>query len=274
MTKENNILISIVVPIYNVENELPRCIESLINQTYNNIEIILVNDGSTDGSKSICNLYKQRDSRIKVINKDNGGLSDARNSGIHIARGDYILFIDSDDYIEINSCEKFINVLNGRNVDIVVGEAKKIHGDNISYLNHSNLINGREYLSKEYIKLSIESLEWYAPSWLNMYNREFIIRNSLFFKKGILHEDMQILPKYFLSANSIIYMNYCFYNYEIRENSITQMNNKTKSIESMITIFNEWKITFDEVYDIKLKKLLYGILIKQYLYAVREFNML
>lgn len=272
MDENSNILISIIVPVYNVQKEIDKCVESLINQSYKNIEIILVNDGSTDKSGLICNKYSKLDSRINVIHKENGGLSDARNVGIKAATGEYLLFVDSDDNIELDSCEVFIKSLNKRKVDIVVGEARRIEGDNISYLKHSNLTNGKEYSSREYIKLAIEALEWYAPSWLNLYKREFILKKAIFFKKGILHEDMQILPKLFLEADTIIYMQYCFYNYQIREGSITQSNNKTKNIESMKNILNEWKLTFDKVHDIELRKLLYGILIKQYLYTIREFN--
>ena len=90
----NELIISIIVPVYNVEKELPRCVKSLINQTYKNIEIILVNDGSTDESGNICDKYKKNDLRIKVIHKTNGGLSDARNTGLKKASGDYILYVD------------------------------------------------------------------------------------------------------------------------------------------------------------------------------------
>ena len=94
-----NKLVSIVVPIYNVEKYLKRCVNSLLNQTYKNIEIILVDDGSTDSSGAICDQYKPKDNRIVVVHKSNGGLSDARNTGIDMARGEYIAFVDSDDYI-------------------------------------------------------------------------------------------------------------------------------------------------------------------------------
>ena len=97
---EENDLISVVIPVYNVEQYLPKCIESIMNQTYKNLEIILVNDGSTDGSQKICEEYKSIDNRIKIINKENGGLSDARNVGIDNSSGNYITFIDSDDYID------------------------------------------------------------------------------------------------------------------------------------------------------------------------------
>jgi glycosyltransferase involved in cell wall biosynthesis len=104
-------LISIVVPVYNVESYLEKCIDSILNQSYSNFELILVNDGSTDNSGKICSDFEKKDSRIKVINKDNGGLSDARNHGIDIASGRYITFIDSDDFVEVDYIFYLYNLL-------------------------------------------------------------------------------------------------------------------------------------------------------------------
>ena len=104
-------LISIIVPIYNVEKYIHKCIESIINQTYKNLEIILVDDGSPDNCGNICEEYAKNDSRIKVIHKENNGLSSARNAGLEICKGDYIGFVDSDDYIELNMYEVLINAL-------------------------------------------------------------------------------------------------------------------------------------------------------------------
>ena len=98
-------LISVIVPVYNVESYLEKCIESIQNQSYKSLEIILVNDGSTDSSGDICDKYAAHDKRIKVIHKKNGGLSSARNAGLEVANGDYIAFVDSDDYIEITMYE-------------------------------------------------------------------------------------------------------------------------------------------------------------------------
>ena len=123
----NDILISIVVPIYNVESYLHRCIDSLINQTYKAIEIILVDDGSTDSCGKICDDYEKRYTNIKVIHKDNGGLSDARNCGLDKVMGEYVFFIDSDDYIALNTVEKFVDVaLNNIGVDMIVGQYEKV----------------------------------------------------------------------------------------------------------------------------------------------------
>lgn len=113
-----NDLITVVVPVYNVEKYLGKCLNSLINQTYKNIEIILIDDGSTDNSGKICDQYKKKDSRIRVIHKQNGGLSDARNQGIEVAKGKYITFVDSDDYVELDYIEYLYNLIKKHNVNI------------------------------------------------------------------------------------------------------------------------------------------------------------
>ena len=113
MEKED--LISIVIPVYKVEKYLEKCVESVINQTYKNLEILLVNDGSPDNCPKICDEYAQKDNRIKVIHKENGGLSDARNAGIDVATGKYITFIDSDDYISNDYVEYMYNLLKQNN---------------------------------------------------------------------------------------------------------------------------------------------------------------
>jgi glycosyltransferase involved in cell wall biosynthesis len=112
-------IISVIVPVYNVEQYLTKCLDSIINQTYKNLEIILINDGSTDTSAEICDNYASNDSRIKVIHKRNGGLSDARNSGLKICSGDYICFIDSDDIIALTFCEKMLEGILKYNVEII-----------------------------------------------------------------------------------------------------------------------------------------------------------
>ena len=117
------IKISIIVPVYKVERELDRCVKSLLGQTYQNIEIILVDDGSPDCCPEMCDEFARQDNRVKVVHKKNGGLSDARNAGLKVASGEYILYVDSDDYIDIDSCERFMKARNNENIDIIVGNA-------------------------------------------------------------------------------------------------------------------------------------------------------
>ena len=113
--------ISVIIPVYNVEKFIEQSIKSVLNQTYKNLEIILVDDGSTDSSGSICDEYSKKDKRIKVIHQDNKGLSGARNSGLDIATGKYIMFLDSDDYFENNSCEILYSEIEKKQADYVIG---------------------------------------------------------------------------------------------------------------------------------------------------------
>lgn len=257
--------ISIIVPIYNVEEYLQRCVDSLICQTYRDIEIILVNDGSTDNSLEICKSNAKKDSRIIILDKTNGGLSDARNSGLKISTGDFILFVDSDDYIEHDSCEKLISGMKD-DVDFVAGAYKEIAGNKYDIKRHTNLLNNTVYTSRDFVIQSIKNNEWYAPAWLNLYRKSFLLKNNLYFKYGIIFEDKQIMPRLFLCAKKIVYIDYPFYNYIIRKNSImTSDENMSKKRQMAISIYNEWLECFDNIEDIEYKKYLYGILIRFYL---------
>ena len=136
----NNLLISIIVPIYNVEKYLVKSVNSIINQTYKNLEIILVNDGSTDTCGDICEKFKNIDRRIIVIHKKNGGLSDARNAGLQVAKGDYIGFVDSDDWIEKNMYQELLNISLKENSDIVSCGVRKVWND-INIINNGSELN-------------------------------------------------------------------------------------------------------------------------------------
>ena len=205
---DNRIQFSIIIPIYNVEKYLEKCIESIINQTYHNIEIILVDDGSTDNCSKLCDKYKKKDCRIKVLHKQNGGLSDARNEGLEIATGNYILFVDSDDYLEKDACEKF-SAYTDRNADILIGDGIVIDGRcDIGHISETGVFNAHDFLKKSLIANRFPKVVW-----LNAYRRGFLNDNNLRFKKGILHEDENFTPKVFLCAKTIIYTGINFYNY-------------------------------------------------------------
>lgn len=264
--------ISIIVPVYNVEKELERCIDSLINQTYKNIEIILVDDGSTDTSSDICEEYKMKYSNIKVIHKENGGLSSARNCGITNSDGMYLMFVDSDDYINEKACEKFAEAVKKDKVDIVIGEARKTEKNKITLYKHDAFEEKKIYNNKEYINIAIKNNEFYAPVWFNMYRREFLLQNNLFFKEGILHEDMEYLPRIFLCANNIKKISYVFYEYIIRENSITNRKDYTKNIKDIFEIYGDWYEMFEKIEDKKIKKMLNCVLSKYFISSCRNFN--
>lgn len=264
-------MISIIVPIYKVEPYLERCIDSLINQTYENLEIILVDDGSPDKCPILCDNYVKKDSRVKVIHKKNGGLSDARNAGLQMATGKYVMYVDSDDYIEEDSCEKLIERM-AEDVDIVVGACKEITPSGVKYQQHTNLEEKKVYMAKEYVCLSIAKNEWYAPAVLNMYCRQFLIEHNLYYKKGYYFEDMEMLPRLFLANPKVCYVNYPFYNYIIRPDSIMTSNITEQKIKMALDIYEAWYKLFESLSDIEYRNELYGALIKHYVATARRMK--
>ena len=215
--EENNRLISIIVPIYNVEKYLSKCIESLLNQTYTNIEILLVNDGSTDNSKKICEQFKGKDSRIKLINKENGGLSDARNKGLQKSIGKYITFVDSDDYVEKNYIETLYSLITKFNSEIAIADFRVIKGDKQKI---------KEKDIKEYCITSEKAIDemlysdfYYISACSKLYKKELF--ENVEFPKGKMFEDVGTTYKLIIKANKIACTNKKIYNYVIRNNSIT-----------------------------------------------------
>lgn len=261
--------ISVIVPIYNVQNELNRCIESIVNQTYDNLEIILVDDGSPDNCPMMCDKWAAKDERIVVIHKINGGLSDARNVGLNKANGKYVLYVDSDDYIELDACQKLIENMTD-DVDFVMGDYKEIRDDSIHVNKRKHIKSKAIYDARKIMILAIKNKEMEAPAWLNLYRRDFLLQNNLFFLKGYNHEDVEILPRLFLAAHKIVYVEYPFYNYIIRENSIMTSaiseDNKKKTIE----IYHNWMEIIEKINDKKLKKAWIGFYLKMYLHHARE----
>lgn len=261
---ENSCKISIIVPVYNVEQYLSKCLHSLINQTFHNIQIILIDDGSTDRSSQMCNQYALSDDRVKVVHKKNGGLSDARNRGLIEACGEYILFVDSDDYVELNTCEKFCEIIDrGGKPDIITGEAKRILGNCTTmykYYPFGQILKGTEVL-----KIQLQNNLWRIEAWLNLYRRNFLIENNLLFKFGILHEDINWTPQVFLKAQSIVYGGNYFYNYIIRQGSISVRKDKTKNMEDIVGTCYDLDKVIARIYDNNLRRLLYDKIVQIYI---------
>ena len=264
-----NGVISIIVPIYKVEDTLDKCVESLMRQTYKDIEIILVDDGSPDRCPKMCDRYARLDNRIKVIHKENGGLSDARNTGLRAASGYYIMYVDSDDYLEIDACKRLLDSMQP-DVDFVVGAIRQVRGQKIIYQRHTNMMSGKKYSSKAFVIKSIQKNEWFAPAVLNLYKRIFLLSNQLFFKIGYYYEDMEILLRLYLSAKNIVYVDYPFYNYIVRENSIMTSNITEKKRKMAIAIYSEWMRIILDIQDVEYQKCLFGILSKYYITSARH----
>lgn len=263
--------ISVIVPVYKVEKYLKRCVESIVQQTYQNIEIILVDDGSPDRCPEMCDEYARRDARIKVIHKSNGGLSDARNVGLRIATGEFILYVDSDDYIELDACERLLKGMK-KGVDLVVGVCREVNKSKITYQKHTNLKNEKIYSAKEYVIQSIKKNEWYAPACLNLYRRCFLLDHNLYYKVGYCFEDMEMLPRLFLANPTVCYIDYAFYNYMIRENSIMTSGFTDEKKEMAVDNYRDWMILLNSVEDAEYQKILYGILVRYYVSTARRMK--
>lgn len=187
--------VSIVIPIYNVEKYIHRCVSSILEQTYSNLEIILVDDGSPDNCPQICDNYAMLDTRVKVIHKKNGGLSDARNAGLGQATGKYIVFIDSDDYVEVNMIEKALNVARTHNIDTVIwGYYADFVDDHEKLIKtvlnvQSYNIYNKDQLSN--IKINNDFIGLLGYAWNKMYRVDLLRNNNLQFTKGLsLVEDI------------------------------------------------------------------------------------
>lgn len=223
---------SIIVPIYNVEKYLEECINSLLKQKNNNYEIILVDDGSFDNSPKICDDYAQNYANIKVIHKENGGLSDARNTGINLAKGDYLIFIDSDDYIcDENFLNDVSNLIDKDDCDVIVYGNKKIFEDN-------KVIEKNFYrkIDNEDIVTSLIAQNYFkACAWDKIVKRELIIQNNLYFPIGRYSEDIEWCARLLsvIDFKKINVLNKNVYMYRQRENSITK-NIKKKNITDMM----------------------------------------
>ena len=217
-------LLSIIVPIYNVEQYLDRCIQSILNQTYQNLEIILVDDGATDCSGAIADSYAAKDKRIKVFHKENGGLSDARNYGLEHVTGDYILFIDSDDFIVNIMCERLITVASSNNADIVSCNYYIYRGDDdISIHTMSVQYDKRTFTGMDMLRYYLLKTEpfdlnvvWNKIFKLDLFNGVEPVR----FPKGRVQEDNFTIFRLFLNANSIVTVNEPLYYYVQRAGSI------------------------------------------------------
>lgn len=238
--------ISVIVPVYNIAKYLPKCLESIINQTYKAIEILLINDGSTDESGKICDEYAKKDDRIKVIHQKNQGISATRNNGIKASTCDYIIFIDSDDYINEDYIKTLYNCIEKTNSDVAsvnynvvkTDETILFNGSKENNLKENELVifEGtdiiKEYLSQKIIKNFV---------WNKIYKKSVICN----FKVGINYEDMAFTLEVLSKSKKVAFINKSCYNYVKRDDSITatiseeNLNDFGKAIEERYKVIKK-----------------------------------
>ncbi|MGM9912838.1 glycosyltransferase [Floccifex sp.] len=264
-------LLSIIVPIYNVENYLKRCIESVINQKMNDYELILIDDCSTDSSLKIAKQY-QHISNVQVIEKKkNAGLSDTRNIGLKKAQGDYVLFLDSDDYIEDGSLQVIQNtILYQKHPDIIYfgfyEESENKIEKKYGYISTKNHL----YSGSEFAKSELRRRNLYAPACFGVFKREFLIINELYFKVGIYHEDELWTPQVVLKADTIYTSEYAYYHYVRRNDSITRKADKTKNGIDLINSCRELDELLNSIEDEQLYRLMNNHIAMLYMKAMSE----
>ncbi|MGO5421345.1 glycosyltransferase family 2 protein [Mediterraneibacter faecis] len=241
---DNRMLISIIVPIFNVENYLEQCIRSIINQTYKNLEIILVDDGATDNCPQICDRYAGLDKRIKVIHKTNGGLSDARNAGLKIATGEYIGFVDSDDYIEPVMYERLISGCITYDAQVATCGRKNVD-ENGRFINEMFIIpEVTTFNPKEVINGIITWNKFDVASWDKLYRKDLF--KEMHFPVGVYSEDLVIIPSIINKCDKIVHVGESLYCYRQRKGSITKQNFSPKKLtmlqqaEGLYNAVNVW----------------------------------
>lgn len=234
-------LISIIVPVYNVENYVLKCLESISMQTYTNIEVILVDDGSTDNSLDICIKFAESDKRFQIFSKKNGGLSDARNFGMKYATGDEITFVDSDDIIESHMIQYLHDLKNKMHAEISVCNCTHCYSyENVKYVKATD---EKIMKSEEAICELLYQKSFLVSAWTKLYDKKLF--ESIKFPVGMIYEDSAIMYRLFDEANNIAYGNACLYGYFHREDSLTTNKFSYKNFD-ILYICDELEKYFDD----------------------------
>lgn len=216
------VLISIIVPVYKVEKYLDRCVSSLINQTYRNIEIILVDDGSPDNCPKMCDEWAIKDTRIKVFHKENGGLSSARNAGINIAKGELIIFVDSDDYIEYNTCELINQNYQNYHADLIVYSLNYVSDgckNHIIINLDENKLYNKDFIYKKLIPgyIGVDKIDEYQIqpyAWNKVFKLSVLRKNKIKFDENRkMWEDKPFVVTYLKHSENISFISNGLYNY-------------------------------------------------------------
>lgn len=254
--------ISVVVPIYNVSSYLCKCIESLINQKITNYEIILVDDGSTDNSGRICDFYKKQNNKIMVIHKKNGGLSSARNEGVKSASGEYVLFVDGDDYIYENTLLDLSNILDDYSCDIIQFKYLEVkENENISIKNNSKemtCLNTKEEIYKKLYELGGIG----ASACTKLIRKELLLKHPF---KNTVHEDEQWCTDVYENETlNIIYVSNVYYFYVFRQNSIVHSSFNKRKLDSLLVSYDRLqslkRLDFSELIPIESNRMYFKIL--------------
>ena len=268
--------VSIVVPVYNCEEYLDKCITSLINQTLYDCEFIFVNDGSSDNSRDIINKYKLIDNRITLINQENSGVSVARNKGIKVSTGEYIGFVDADDYIELDMFETMYNAAKESDCDVVISNfEEELEGNKniIKYNFTKNKLLDKDYINKNIIPFFIAN-DSLNTAWNKIYKNKIIKDNKISFPKGVcLGEDGLFNINVFSNIDIVKYIDYCGYHYREVKGSATRNLYNKDYFEKALEVYNldilnycKTNLSREEIYKLKSIKFINSVMSYIYIY--------
>lgn len=258
---------SIIIPVFNVEKELRRCLDSVLNQSFKDFEVIVVDDGSTDGSGYICDEYEKIDKRIKVVHQQNGGLASARNTGLDIAAGEYFVFLDSDDYIENDFCKRLENTIMICDSDVIAIKMVFENGNRKRDTQIKDILSNYSYNNRDFLISVIRNSDFYAEACANVYKATFW-RNNHFSFMIIYHEDLELTLKVFLAAKTIAYCPEAKYHAVARNGSI--MHDETKSINrynDFLYVAGEWLEIAKKLNDKMLSNAIRGAACRTFVYS-------
>ena len=266
MSDKGNVKISVIVPVYKTEKYLERCVDSILGQAVEEMEVILIDDGSPDGCPQICDRYRDTDSRIIVIHQNNRGLSAARNAGLKIALGEYIVYVDSDDHLLENCLKPMYELAHSNDIDILIGRPTlRLPVDHARWNNGVPM--NKALKSEDMLILLLQRNNIKFSVWRCIYRREVIIRNGIYFKEGIVHEDEQWTPRVYLAADRVMHSEIYHYCYNTRGPSITRRNDRTQNGLDLIGTCKEMEKFYKGVENKELKKYLNDYLGNLYIYA-------
>lgn len=232
---EVNMKLSIIVPVYNVEQYIAKCLESCLQQDLRSdeFEILVVNDGTPDNSVAIVEKYAQTASNIRLVHRPNGGLSAARNTGLKEALGEYVWFVDSDDWITPNCLGELVDTLQKGQLDCLCVNLQLVYEDGkIAPYHIAHEKSGRIYCGQDFIaKVGMP-----PAAWLALYRRDYLLKNGLKFYEGILHEDQEFTPRAYCLASRIAYIDKVVYNYLQRTGSIMKSNRNAKRCKDLLVV--------------------------------------
>ncbi len=245
--------VSIIVPVYNAEKSLERCVDSILNQEYTDIELILVNDGSKDSSKEICDSYARKDKRVKVIHKENSGVSDTRNCGIEAAIGDYLQFVDADDWVSPEATKLMVREARERNCELVVADFYRVIGNRVS---HKGSIKEEKVMSRtEFAEYMMENPAdfYYGVLWNKLYSREIITKYNICMDTKVNWcEDFMFNLEYLLHVDNVYALQMPVYYYIKTEGSlVNQSMDISTVVRTKLQVFKYYNSFYKDVYDEK-----------------------